>query len=633
MKKLLYKYLIAPISLSVVIMSSCSKYVDVVPDNVPTIENAFALRAQAEKYLFTCYSYMPKDARFAPNAGHTAGDELIPLETHPEFIDMFNIARGNQNFVNPIGGSYWGNMYMAIRDCNIFLENIYSVPDMQSLEKMQWAAEARFLKAYYQFYLVKMYGPVPLVKTNLPIDAPIEDTKVSRNTVDECFDYIVELLDQAKDSLPNEISRQDMLGRISKPVAYALKAKVMVTAASPLYNGNTDQAGLKNNDGTVLFNQTADNNKWSEAATACKEAIDLCEGLGYQLYEAPVSDKGVTFTPAIHTQLSIRRGFTEAWNDEIIWGNTQSWFDLEQARVSPKWDHAHPDNTAAWDVMNAPIKIAEMFYTKNGVPIDEDKTWNYNGRYNLRTAVAAENLLIREGYSTINMHFDREPRFYADLGFDGGVWYGQGRYNDKAPMELFYLASKKGQPNGLSNPGYGPVTGYSIKKFVHFENTQGSTTNYSISNFPWPLIRLADLYLLYAEAVNESAGPGAEAYEYLNLVRERAGLPTVQDAWTNFSTNPSKYATQAGLRGIIHRERLIELAFEANRYWDLKRWKEAPQVLSTPLRGWDIFQETAQAYYTPRTLYNQNFTTRDYFWPISEAELERNHNLKQSTGW
>ncbi|KAA6325669.1 RagB/SusD family nutrient uptake outer membrane protein, partial [termite gut metagenome] len=223
---------------------ACSDYLDVVPDDgIATLENAFAMRSEAERYLFTCYSYMPHDGNLNSDPAIMGGDEIwtgIDLTYIPVFNNyvMFNIARGLQNKTSPIGGGNWASLYQAIRVCNIFLENINSVPDIKEGEKMQWIAEATFLKAYYHFYLVRMYGPIPIIRKNLPISAVPEEVKVSRDPVDECFDYIVELLNEALPWLPpTVINPVDESGRITQPIAAALKAKVLITAASPLFNG------------------------------------------------------------------------------------------------------------------------------------------------------------------------------------------------------------------------------------------------------------------------------------------------------------------------------------------------------------------------------------------------------------
>lgn len=611
-------------------LSSCKKYLDVVPDNVPTLENAFTMRSQAQKYLFTCYSYMPKEGDLGDDPGLLAGDEMWDLPTKGGY---FYIATGFQKSVSPYGDR-WTKLYQALRDCNIFLENIGKVPDMNEEERARWIGEVKFLKAYYHFYLVRMYGPIPLVKNNLPIDADESLVRITRDPVDSCFNYITQLLDEASPPLPPIIlSPTTEAGRITQPIALALKAKVLVTAASPLFNGNTDQATLKNRDGVQLFNTTYSKIKWDSAAVACKKAIEVCHSVGMKLYTYNPDFQQFDLTSTIKTQLSIRNSFTEKWNSEIIWANTQTIpaNTTLQILAATWWDPTLLDNSAIRGEFSPPLKIAEQFYTKNGVPITEDKTWDYNGRYGLRTAVESEKLYIKKDFETAKLNFDREPRFYADLGFDGGAWYGQGKYDDT--QELFYLQAKFKQRNGAGKPNYGTVTGYYVKKFVHFQNVLVAAT-YSTNPFPWPVIRLSDLYLLYSEALNESlAAPNAEVYEHINQVRARAGLNNVESSWTDFSSNPSKYTNKEGMREIIHQERKIELAFESQRLWDLRRWKEAARELNSPITSWDMGQETAAGYYRPVILFNQTFSSKDYFWPISETNITDNKNIVQNLGW
>lgn len=618
-----------PVWILFILLCSCADYLDVIPDNVATIDNAFAMRSQAEKYLFTCYSYMPKDGNTGLDPAMEGGDEIWRIVSRGG--SLFNIARGFQNVVDPYGDT-WGSLYRAIRDCNIFLENIAKVPDMDEIERNQWIAEVKFLKAYYHFYLVRMYGPIPLMKENLPISAGVDEVKVYRDPVDSCFNYITKLIDEATDDLPlNILNLQQESGRITGVIAKSFKAKVLVTAASPLFNGNADQTGLKNPNGVVLFNTEYSKAKWDSAVVACREAIAACEKAAIKLYKYNASYQQFKLTDTIQTQLSIRNSVCERWNSEIIWANTQSYSSV-QSLALPPMDTRYAENYIPRGELSPPLKIAEMFYSQHGVPINEDKTWDYANRYTLRTAGNDDKLYVRKDYVTAYLHFDREPRFYAALGFDGGIWYGQGNYDDSKDLNLFYPRTKFKQPNA-SSTDRGTVTGYFIKKLINFENQVGAGTTYSVNNYPWPIIRLSDLYLLYAEALNESEGPGAEAYKYVNLVRERAGLPTVETAWNDYSINPIKYTTQNGLRDIIHQERLIELAFEGQRFWDLRRWKEATKVLNAPIQGWDSFQDNAAAYYRPVVVFNQKFGLKDYFWPIRESYIVSNRNLVQNIEW
>ncbi|HMI02166.1 MAG TPA: RagB/SusD family nutrient uptake outer membrane protein [Pedobacter sp.] len=611
-------------------ISSCKKFLDVVPDNVATIDNAFTMRSQAMKFLFTCYSFMPKSGQLFDDPAMVGGDELWSV---PERGAYLNMATGFQTKIDPLGDR-WTPMYQAIRDCNIFLENIENVPDMKLEERLRWTAEVKFLKAYYHFNLVRMYGPIPLIKTNLPVSADVNQVKVVRAPVDSCFNYIAQLLDEAAPALPPSIiSPATEAGRITGPIALALKAKVLVTAASPLFNGNTGQANLKSMDGAPLFNLAYSQVKWELAAKACKEAIDLCASQGIKLYNySPVFQQYV-LTDTIRTQLSIRNSVTEKWNSEIIWANTQSTTVGLQRLISTWWDGLYLDGTTTRGELSPPLKIAEMFYSEHGVPINEDKTWDYAGRYGLKTAGNDDKLYVRNGYVTAKLHFDREPRFYADLGFDGGIFYGQGRYNDKAVLDLFYLEGKFKQKNGKGKYGYNSVTGYYLKKLVHFQNVVNSSTDYSVVDYPYPLIRLSDLYLLYAEALNEAEGPGSEVNRYIDLVRERAGLEGVAASWSKYSTNPEKVNNQEGMRAIIRQERLIELAFESQRFWDMRRWKESEKELNKPIRGWDLSQTTAVSFYRTTVVFNQSFGTKDYFWPISDNNITANRNLVQNLGW
>ena len=152
---------------------------------------------------------------------------------------------------------------------------------------------------------------------------------------------------------------------------------------------------------------------------------------------------------------------------------------------------------------------------------------------------------------------------------------------------------------------------------------------------PFPMIRLADLYLLYAEALNEvKSAPDDEVYHYIDKVRERASLGGVVESWANYSSVPSKPTTKAGMREIIHQERLNELAFEGQSYWDLLRWKEAQKEFSKPLQGWNVLGKDDADYYQIKTTFEPKpFTIKNYLQPIRNFELSVNDNLVQNYGW
>lgn len=617
------------------ILNSCD-FLDVVPDNIATIDHAFNMRTTAERFLFTCYSYMPSTGTFGGNAAHSAGDEFWMPERNS--TQAWNIARGFQKVNGPYM-NYWqganggGDLYEGIRQCNIFMENIGRVPDMTNSEKERWMGEVFFLKAYYHFYLLRMFGPIPLIRENVPVGAEFGDVYPTRNTVDECFDYVAELLDEAIQRLPDQVYSNDEYGRITKAIAYSQKAIVLTEAASPLFNGNKDFIGFKNINNEELFNPEVSSDKWVKAAAACKQAVNFCDSLKYKLYEFNPDFFQFQLSDTIKTQMNIRNSICEEGNAEVIWANTNSYTGALQQNATPRGlNPAFVSNGTLYGFMAPPLKIAEMFYSDNGVPIEDDEQYNYASRWGLSIGTEETKLYIKEGYITSNLHFNREPRFYASLGFDGGIWYGHGFLDDNKADELLYIASKKGQPASAQNEIRYSVTGYWPKKLVYFDNTI-STDGYNPKRYPWPEIRLADMYLLYAEALNEAnQGPTDEAFFYIDKVRARAGLSSVKQSWSQYSRRKD-HESYSGFQRIVHRERLIELVFEGQRYWDLRRWKEATIELNKPIISWDLDQEDPQSYYRQKILFSQRFSTRDYFWPIPESELLSNKNLNQFPGW
>lgn len=624
-------------------VSSCD-FLDVVPDNVSTLDHAFSNSTEAEKFLFTCYAQLPKNGNENGNVGFFGGDEAwLPLDLDIRWVDRnaWDIARGNQNTNNPYHNAWAGEKsatayFKGLRLCNTFLENVEDesiVPDLPLDTRSRWIGEVLFLKAYYHYLLLRMYGPIPLIDENIPVSASPEGVRVERIPVDSCVNYIARLFDQAYERVPSYISRPTTeLGRVTKPIVLACKAKLYLLAASPLFNGNTDYANFKNADGELFFNQTYDESKWTRAAAAAKNAIDAAEENGAELYYFE-NNSPISLTSESMVQMNIRNAICDPWNSEIVWGNSNS-RPLNLQKVCQPLINNDFLNTDCYGMMAPPLKIVEMFYTKNGVPINEDKdlAQNYTNYETLRTVTDEERVNLQPGQQTAALNFDREPRFYADLGFDRSAWmvYSVPSQSDQEP---FYINARLGEiANGVVQSMYS-VTGYFVKKLIHWEST--FVQNGQRKDFPWPEIRLADLYLMYAEALNESkAAPDDEVYEYIDRVRQRAGLDGVVESWQEHSINPTKPSTKEGMREIIRRERNIELAFEGQRFWDLRRWKTANEELNKPIQGWDIDQQDADAYYQKRTIFMQKFVApRDYLWPIQEAELRRNTDLIQNPGW
>uniref|UniRef100_UPI003217E142 RagB/SusD family nutrient uptake outer membrane protein n=1 Tax=uncultured Draconibacterium sp. TaxID=1573823 RepID=UPI003217E142 len=611
-------------------LSGACDYLDVVPDNIATVENAFTDKYNAEKYLATCYSYLPNFGDPWVNPGLLSGDEVwFNEKVWDGKVTSTMIAKGFQNTTDPYlnfwdGGRRGNNLFIAIRDCNIFLEEISKVPGLSALEKKEWIAEVKFLKAFYHFWLYRSYGAIPIIKKNLPIDTSTDDVKVYRDPADDVVDYITETLDEAIPDLPLVLNSETSdFGRITQPIAKSIKALVLVTAASPLFNGNPDLTGLKDNRGQSLFNANYDASKWQKAADAALDAINTCELAGFALFDENTSR--YEHSEAIELEMKLRSIITTKASPEVIWGATKTRFISDYQRMCQPLLVSVSSGNPVTQFYAPTLRMAELFYSKNGVPINEDPSFDYENRYKLRKATSGENDYVRSGEKTAILHFDREARFYADIAFDRGTYVLDPNYH-YVQCRATELATKR-------NPEEYSVTGYFVKKLISPQNAFSGDYYVIDFEYPFPIIRLADLYLLYTEALNEvKDAPNAEVYEYIDRVRARAGLKGVIESWTQHSTSPEKPLTREGMRSIIQHERMIEMAFEGQRFWDLRRWKQAKEYMNKPIKGWNI-NGKGESFYNITTVYSPKFDFKDYLWPLKEEERIKNPNLVQNPGW
>ncbi len=660
------------IAICTLVLGACSDYLDIVPDNLATLDIVFNNRNTAERYLANCYSFVPEYGNIWDNPGLSSGHETWFYTHEDRFFSnktSFGIARGLQNITNPLT-DYWDGengakpMFRAIRECNIFLEytsDLDRISDLQIQERRRWLAEVNVLKAYYHFFLFHLYGPIPITDTYVPVSAAQEDVKVTRVPVEEIVEYMVNLIDNSYKNLPPQITNPATeMGRLTQPAALALKAKILVWAASPLFNGNKAYANFRNKEGKHLINQTYSRDKWIAAATACEEAIASAEANGHQLYDFSMDAK-YTMPDEIHYGMNVRQAVTERFNAELIWSvgkqGTRALQNMSMACVLPtlKQDSKTMPGSLlqsyAAGVYAPTLETAERFYSKNGVPIDEDTEWQnkgyYNNRYSTQQVTSTDKYNMKSGWTTAILNFNREPRFYGSLGFDGSTWFGNGKDINNLD-DLNYVDAKNGKNSGNKWNFLYSGTGYFAKKVVYYRNeiTQSSQVIYE---YPFPIIRLADLYLMYAEALNESAEGdndiNLDIYDYLKRIRERSGLKEglfgqtedigdVRVAWNKYSNDPTKPLSKSGLREIIKQERQIELALEGQQYHDLRRWMDAGRELSNPVRGWNVQGKTEAEYYTVTILYKPAaFTTKNYLWPIKLDDLRIDDKLIQTYGW
>lgn len=659
-KKYRNKLIVSVLGLS--ILTACSDFLDIVPDNTITLEDYFANREMAYNGLSNVYAGIPNN-HLIHNTEWLLGDDWLGqmnATVAQSGLVGTRIMAGSQNSTSPLLAYWegWNNatdMYQTIRSANTFLEYIHLVKDMSDQEKKQWIAQVKFLKAYFHFILIQHYGPITIVDKNLTPNATAEELFVNRHKVDDCFDYVIDLIKESIPDLNNDIM-DDQLGMVDQTAAKAILARIMLFRASPLFNGNKDLFGdFYDHDGETFFPMNEEGSarwtqKWRDALEAVNDAIAHAEGEGHGLYE--FDDQPYKFDlddwnanrESMQHLYSLRMLIVDPWNKEYLWGRTYSMGqggtiqDASNIRLPRTFTNGVQETTGnSWNWAGATYQMMARYYTRNGLPIEADKTYDRNNMYRIVSTPEADSEeykpllgILQPGVMTINMYLNRELRFYANLGITGGYWRGH-QYRIDTQM---YGGTPGGYDPSISQNDFF-WTGIGVQKFVHPESKSGSWIRQV--HFPYPIIRMADLYLMKAEILNELNGPSQEVYDEINKVRQRAGIPNVEDVWSDPALCNSLYLnrhlTKEGMREIIMRERSIEFAFEGSRYWDVVRYKRGPAEFNTPVTGWRGNAYGSQNFFRLEVKHRRRFLNRNYLWPISLNEMNTNANLIQSPGW
>ena len=615
MKKFNLKYiknisLVSFCALALTLPTSCKRdFFDTQPDNLLSLETIFSNRVQTENYWGGLFSEIPD----IWNQPYTVNYSAITDE-----VDVSNWANSTIETINN-GATTSDNspqtfvtLYTKIRQCTIFLANVDKCTELLALEGgaervKQYKAEAKFLRAYYYWVLMKMYGPVTMQP--LEITLPTGDFQIPRSSWDECVEFVIAQLAEAKADLPAEYFQSGTttpnvteFGRINKMIVSALETEVLLFSASPLFNGNTELANFKNLDGKQLINQTYDASKWTKAAAAAKSAIDLAEANGKALYK--VTDAN----PFKAAFLSSRNLYWDGWKTEGIWIRPSSNRGQWESHSSPRAVAGIPYNG-----MGVMQEVVDDFRMADGQRINQSSVYKETG-----FATTATDYYVAQ---TSNMYVGREPRFYAFVTFNGSMIPGAAR-SGMTRVEYY----NTGNSGRAGSPRDWPKTGYTARKNIH--PTYSLNPSVAVAR-PAMIFRLADLYLMYAEALNESDPGNADVLKYLNAVRTRAGLPEL-----------SADLTQNQMRDQIHLERRLELLFESKRYFDVRRWKKVNidgYRQGGQYTGMDMTQGTTlnDVNFHKRTVVvnRRAWATKYYFYPYPQNEIDRNKQLVQFPGY
>ena len=583
----------------------------------------FKSEVQAESYVHGLYNHIPTNFYFEDNACFMGADELISSKDgnaywYPYKAIIYNLYSPNEPYFN-----YWSSqparygfdLYSAIRKCYIFLNRIDDVPGMASKVKEQRIAEVKFLIAYFHYVLMEYYGPIVIVDKETPIDSSKEELFTARSTYDECVSFVTDLLDEVATVLPVKQIRLQDYGRTTAVAAKALKARILLTAASPLFNGNSEYySDFKNHDGTLLISQNYDAAKWKKAKDAAEEAIKIAENDGGAgLYYA----SGYFDSDFEKAQSNYRLAFVDKWNKETLWGLTNDYGWNGNARyLTPRVDGSNTNQGSIGNIAPT-FTTVEMYYTKNGLPLDLDPETKDLDLY-----------AYSDADKTAVLNLNREPRFYASIAYDGGTYeFGNKTYEIHA-----FAGQEQGYVRGSE---FRSESGYYAKKWVHPYNSSYDkiSRTYKAYRYPFPILRLAELYLSYAEADLEEDGVlSAKGVNYLDKIRERAGLPTLAVSCSKVGGLP----TGDAMRTLIHRERSIEMLMESRRYFDLRRWKTAHIELNKPQKAWNIAGTNSTDFYKIVSLNEsgtRSFERKNYLHPIHIEDININPNLVQNPYW
>lgn len=610
---------------------SCN-YLDVVPDEREKAEDAFEDVEAVERYLYSCYAYLPTPRSGSSSLDFMTGDEVITAFEHETFA---RFPKGNYTASSPVI-SYWNTFFKGLRQCYMLINNIDNVPNFPEEEKKDYIAQVKFLIAYYHFLLIRCYGPVIVISEEPDMLTLAKDFK-PRTPFDECVEFVCNKFDEAASSLPaTRPVRQ--YGLATSVAAKALKAKMLLYAASPLFNGNSEfYSEFKDKEGRILMPLTYEQSKWVKAKDAYFEAIQLAEEKGYKLYMKDDYNNG-NLEPAEPVQHRLRYNIIEPGNPEIIWADCrgEGYYGL-QNKSTPY------SSASAWNGVAPTLAMLKRFYTKNGLPLEEDPSVSMDHIYDVVPVDAAHASEASVGQHTIQFNLDREPRYYAWVGFQGGFYeilssQSNGAYSND-PSYKKYSSEGKGKlvcnfleggncaRNSRTND-YSP-TGYLNKKGVDPGHDVSKSLK-SPPSYPWPLIRLAELYLGYAESCVET-GDLPQAKTYLNKIRERAGIPTVEKSWENIA---GKTLNKELLRSIVRRERQIEFYLENQNFWDLRRWKDAEKYFNVKAKGFNIRAHDISSFAQVKTVdFERKFERHQYLLPIPLGDIQKNLKLVQNPGY
>lgn len=614
-----FKYII--VSLSILPTAVSCDWLDQVPEDELTLEMVFNDKTRTEDWLAGVYAGIADPYwDYMKFAGYDAmsDDCTLPQAWTTFGWNILDMVAGNWSPASEWQMHYWTELPKYIRSAYIFMENVKPLPGagVSAAEAELMKNEARFLIAYYYWLLLETYGAIPFKPGLVPSDASFDELMLEQTPFDTVVDWIDRELVETAKVLPAFYVNNNKFGRATSVMCYAVRARMLLFAASPLVNGNADYRTYVNKSGKNLFSTDFDPEKWENAAAACKELIDLAEANDYKLYYE------FTQSGSIDPFLSYQNMMFKKWSD----GNKEILF--ARPGGCDLWDyekHAQPRGSGGNGALGVSQSLVDAFFMKNGLSIDDPMSGYSeegfsassdmrNTAWSLGSPTNTAGEITTAG--TFNMYCNREPRFYVS------VLYNDAWYRQSSRRTEFHNTSMDG--GGYDSPQAGYLIRKKVSPDVHVMN---DTYVYR----PGIIYRLGEAYLNYAEALNESDPGNPDILLYLNKIRERSGLPMYNDGDNAIRINASDKDL---MRELIRKERRVELCVEGIRYNDLRRWKLAETLLTGQVEGMNVSAATKTAFFKRTKLdIVRSYKKAFYFQPIPADEIDKNPNLRQNPYW
>lgn len=607
------------VAVAALTMSSCDSFLDTSPEDLRSPDQIYETYTSTEGAMFGVYSYIRNTDPFnMPDTYSTSETDVVYMNTGTFDLGIWDASSAQYD--------KWYSFYRAIREATYFLQNVDKCKDPRLTydTREQWKAEVRCVRAYYYAQLMRMYGPVILLKDELT-DFSGTDLLRTRNTWDECVEWITnEFTDLIENSALPMKAEKATYARMNKTIAMAYRARILMQSASPQFNGYFKYADICNPDGTPLFPRTNDPSKWENARQAAKALIDKDF---YHLVK--VNYETGANAGKIDPYTSYKSVFTTSQNSEMIFSYLESDGTIDKRLA--------PNSIGGWGGgYNPTQEIVDAYaMAKTGrFPItgytDADRTApiiDPKAEYMDKGFSQFTHPIEGKERKTYNMFVGREPRFYVSVLYGGISWFIPKKSSERIFLEMY----KNGNNGSDASHNYFS-TGYDMVKMAIPEYESKPTKNIKRER---PYIRYAEILLNYVEATIEAGKlDDPLLFDYWNDVRARAGLNKIEEAYPEAVNDPKM------LQELIRRERQVEFAFEGLNFYDCRRWLIAENTEKGDIHGMNIkakgksgTEEYPEDFFQRTVIEKRVFTPSFYLFPIPQSAINKNEALVQNYKW